>query len=54
MPIETNRTVTATTPHSPRDLLAILQAEGTTGGADDDDLDDLARHTAAHPVALDD
>ncbi|WP_375458895.1 hypothetical protein [uncultured Enterovirga sp.] len=30
MPIETTRTVTATSPHSPKELLAILQAEVKT------------------------
>ena len=37
--------------------VAILQAEAENAGvavAVDPDLDDLARHTAAHPVALDD
>ena len=33
--------------------VAILQAEAAGGGTDAD-LDDLARHAAAHPVPLDD
>jgi Arc/MetJ-type ribon-helix-helix transcriptional regulator len=34
--------------------VAILQAEAAGGLGADPDLDGLARHTAAHPVALDD
>jgi Arc/MetJ-type ribon-helix-helix transcriptional regulator len=34
--------------------VAILQAENAAPAAVDDEMDDLARYTAAHPVALDD
>lgn len=34
--------------------VAILKAEAMAGTAGDSELDDLARHTAAHPIALDD
>jgi Arc/MetJ-type ribon-helix-helix transcriptional regulator len=34
--------------------VAILQADNAATATVDDDMDDLARHAAAHPVALDD
>ena len=34
--------------------VAILQAEAATGPDGGDDMDELARHTATHPVPLDD
>ena len=34
--------------------VAILKAEAAAGDSDDSDLDEIARHTAAHPVPIDD